>query len=196
MGEVQRAREFRFLVTVVSWTALLGALVVLIVAVVVPRLAGATPYTVLTGSMEPTYPPGTLVVVRPVDTSAIRPGDVVTIQLRSGEPEVVTHRVVGVLVGRDGSPRWRTQGDANDVADQDLRIAEQVRGRVWYSVPHLGRASNVLSGSTRNTLTLVMAGALAVYALAMFTSAIADRRRRRPPTTPQDETREAGAHRS
>ena len=53
-----------------AWLVILGAVAVLLVAVVVPRVAGATPYTVLTGSMAPAYPPGTLVVVRPVD-----PGD-------------------------------------------------------------------------------------------------------------------------
>ncbi len=47
-------------------------LVVLVlgVVVVVPKVGGATAYTVLTGSMRPTMPPGTLVVVKPVKPDA------------------------------------------------------------------------------------------------------------------------------
>jgi len=86
----------RHVVRAVSWVVLLGATALVTLAVLVPRVAGATPYTVLTGSMSPAYPPGTLVVVRPVDLADVRVGDVVTYQLRSGEPAVATHRVVGV----------------------------------------------------------------------------------------------------
>ncbi|RYJ02767.1 MAG: signal peptidase I, partial [Actinomycetales bacterium] len=66
------------------WVLLLGFVAMLVVSVLVPRLAGATPYTVLTGSMRPTMPPGTLVVAKPVDPEALEVGDVVTVQLRSG----------------------------------------------------------------------------------------------------------------
>ena len=85
----------------VGWrVAVIGVLTLMVgalaAAVVVPRLAGATPFTVLTSSMRPHYPPGTLVVVRPVDTDLLRVGDVVTYQLHSGERDVVTHRIVAV----------------------------------------------------------------------------------------------------
>ena len=45
--------------TVLTAAVLVAAAAVLAVAVLVPRLAGATPYTVLTDSMRPAYPPGT-----------------------------------------------------------------------------------------------------------------------------------------
>ncbi len=77
---------------------------VIAVAVVVPRLAGARPYVVLTGSMRPGMPPGTLVVVRPVDPRSIGVGDVITYQVASGEPDVVTHRVVAQGLDRRGRP--------------------------------------------------------------------------------------------
>ncbi len=40
-----------------AWLAILGVVAILLVAVLVPRLGGATPYTILTGSMKPDYPP-------------------------------------------------------------------------------------------------------------------------------------------
>ena len=59
----------------------------LLVALVVPRLGGTSPYVVLTGSMLPKIPPGTLVVGLPVDPMSVAPGDVVTYQIRSGDPQ-------------------------------------------------------------------------------------------------------------
>ena len=77
-----------------AWLVVGASLAALVVGVLLPRMAGATPYTVLTGSMTPNLPPGTLVVVRPVDAGTIGTDSVITYQLASGEPEVVTHRVV------------------------------------------------------------------------------------------------------
>ncbi len=156
---------------------ILGVVVILAAAVLVPRLAGATPYTVLTGSMEPTYPPGTLVVVKPVDMDDIAVGDVITYQLESGKATVVTHRVVGVSNRFDGTTQLITQGDANDDPDP-LPVAEvQVRGRLWYSAPYLGRLNNVLSGQERQWAVFGVSAALIGYAAFMFVTALRDRRR-------------------
>jgi signal peptidase len=103
------AKEHGPLARVLRVLALGCAVALALVGVVAPLVLGATPYTVLTGSMRPTYPPGTMVVVRPVDVERVAPGDVVTYQLASGRPEVVTHRVVAVGVGptTGGSSRRR-----------------------------------------------------------------------------------------
>lgn len=137
------------------------ALVVLAGAVVVvPRVLGATPLTVLSGSMEPALSPGDVVVVRPVDPDELRTGDVVTVQPVSGDPTLVTHRVV--QVDRDGADVTGlvTRGDANGAADAPL-VPDQVMGRVAYSVPLVGHATNVSWGPTAVT---VLAVALLVYA--------------------------------
>jgi len=164
---------------VVGWTVIVVLAGVLAVAVVVPRLGGATPYTVLTGSMRPDRPPGTLVVVRPVDVDAIAVGDIVTYQLRSGEPEVVTHRVVSVGSTLGGERVLRTQGDANSVMDA-LPVREtQIKGRLWYSVPYLGRVNTLVSGQQRTTVMAVVVSGLSLYAGAMFIGAFRDRRQTR-----------------
>ncbi|WP_311210657.1 MULTISPECIES: signal peptidase I [unclassified Aeromicrobium] len=155
---------WRIAVQVVAWTVILAVGASLAVAVVVPRLAGATPYTVLTGSMRPELPPGTLVVVRPVDMDDISVGDTITYQLRSGEPTVVTHRVVGSGVRADGTAVLTTRGDANQVSDARTVRQEQVRGRVWYAVPYLGRLSTALDPAQRRTAVHALAAGLLLYA--------------------------------
>ncbi|PYY37468.1 signal peptidase I [Curtobacterium sp. MCPF17_046] len=152
-----------------------------VVLVVLPKATGSVPLSVLTQSMEPTLPPGTLVVVRPVAPEDIRVGDVVTYQLVSGRPEVVTHRVVAIGASSDGSRTFVFRGDANAEADADPVIPAQVRGEVWYSVPGLGAVNQVVNGS-RTWLLPTLAGLLLAYGVVMITigtlSAVRRRRRR------------------
>lgn len=165
---------------ILLWLVILLACVVLLVAVVVPRVTGSMPYTILTGSMQPALSPGTLAVMRPVDGDQIAVGDVITYQLRSGRPEVVTHRVISQGVNGTGELMLRTQGDANGAPDQGWVREVQVRGKLWYAVPYLGYASSVVTGRQHQLLVYAAAGALLVYAVIMFGSAIRDRRGRVP----------------
>lgn len=161
---------------VVSWVIICSTVSVLLVSVLVPRLAGATPFTILTGSMRPGMPPGTLVVVKPTAVAEISVGDVITYQLTSGEPTVVTHRVVAKGFDLSGNITLTTKGDANDAEDEKLVVPAQVRGVRWYSIPHLGRAVNVVKSSQRDVVGVVVAGLLAGYAGLMFVGSIRDRR--------------------
>ena len=45
---------------ILSWLLLLTVLAIAAVMIVIPRIGGATAYTVLTGSMAPGMPPGSL----------------------------------------------------------------------------------------------------------------------------------------
>lgn len=163
----------------VAWSVILCAVGLLAVCVVVPRLAGATPYTILTGSMRPTFPPGTLVVVKPTPFDQIDIGDAVTFQLKSGRPDVVTHRVIGQTVDANGRPALITQGDNNPSPDAKHVIEKQVKGTVWYSAPHLGRVSSLLSSAQRHLVLSAVVIGLLGYAAFMFIGAARDRTRSR-----------------
>ena len=153
--------------------------VVLGLAVVIPKLGGATAYTILTGSMRPGMPPGTLVVVRHTALDRIRTGDVITYQLRSGEPTVVTHRVVSVGMSLDGKYHFVVQGDANNSPDVNPVIAEQVRGVRWYSVPYLAYPSLMVDGNIREVVVMGSVALLIGYSIASFAGSARDRRRDR-----------------
>ncbi len=164
---------------VVVWLVIVAVVVVLAAAVLVPRIAGATPYTVLTGSMRPSYPEGTLVVVKPVEFDEIGLGDVITYQLESGRATVVTHRVVGTANRFDGEQVLVTRGDANEDPDPERVREVQVQGELWYSIPYLGYVNNAITGRQRQTAVLVVSALLVGYAAYMFVGALRDRRRRR-----------------
>ncbi|TAM69513.1 MAG: signal peptidase I [Microbacteriaceae bacterium] len=157
----------------------LFALVLLLAAllIVVPWVAHATPLTILTSSMEPKLPPGTLIVVKPRPIANIRIGDVVTYQIAPGKPAVVSHRVIGISTSSDGKRTFITKGDNNAAADPVV-VPAQVKGVVWYSVPWVGYINNTLNGSNRSWLIPLIAIALIGYAAFMIAAGSLERARR------------------
>lgn len=108
----------------------------------VPQLAGASgSYVVLSSSMSPSIQAGDVVLVDDVSPSEIKTGDVITFEPPAGhaegDAERVTHRVVEVIE-RDDGLYFRTQGDANEDPDQQLVPAENVVGRVAFTIPKIG----------------------------------------------------------
>jgi len=131
-------RWARWILGVVMVAVVVAALAVVAAVGLVPLLTGASTYTVLTGSMWPTLPVGTVVVVRPAPVEQIAVGDVVTFLAHdpgTSSSRIVTHRVIGI----DPGPVLHTRGDANDAPDPGGTVAADVRGVLWYSVPWVGR---------------------------------------------------------
>jgi signal peptidase I, archaeal type len=146
-------------------------LLLALITIVVPKVAGATPMTILTTSMEPTLPPGTLIVVKPKPLKDIRIGDVMTYQIRSGDPTVISHRVVAIDHSSTGSLTFVTKGDNNSDPDP-LVVEQQVRGILWYSVPYIGWVSTAVNGSQRSWIMPVIALGLFGYAAYMIASGV------------------------
>lgn len=168
--------------------AILGTVLLAVVAlfalitVVIPLLLGAQTYTVLTGSMQPGMPPGTLIAVRPTPIEEVRVGDVVTYQIRSGDPAVVTHRVVGTTSSTGGDRLLITRGDANNTDDPPVQT-EQLRGTVVLAVPYLGYPGVVFGGQERGAVIAVIGVAVVGYGIVLLViDLLRSRRRRAAPT--------------
>jgi signal peptidase len=163
----QQNSWFAGLRSVLSTAVVLVALVLAVALAAAPRLVGGAALTVLTGSMEPTYSPGDMVVVRGVDDPVreVQIGDVVAFQPVSGDPTLITHRVVGKQFASTGT-MFVTRGDANG-ADDDPIKPEQVMGTVMYAVPHVGHLS-VWVGNYRAPLITGVALALILYGVVML----------------------------
>ena len=121
--------------------ALAVALAVLLVGA---RIVGLRVFTVLSGSMEPTYHTGALIYVKKVDPAEIKAGQVITFML--DENTVATHRVVGVVPDEDdpATLRFRTKGDANDAEDGSLVHYKNVIGTPVFTIPYLGFVANYI----------------------------------------------------
>lgn len=144
----------------------IGALVVLLVValmgllLVLPRVTGAVPLTVLSGSMEPTIPVGSAVFIRPVDPATVQVGDVITYQAAPGVKELITHRVTEVQPDTE-PPSFITKGDANRGEDLEPVPVGAVRGEVWFHVPYVGQAADLVHGP-RGWAVLAMLGGVLI----------------------------------
>lgn len=142
---------------VLDVTATLG--VVCALAAVALLLVGWRPVVLVSGSMSPTMPTGSLVLTRPVPAAEVRVGDVVTVPV-PGTDARVTHRVTG-LTAEDGATWATLRGDANETDDAAAYPLVGTVLRATAAVPGLGRA---VTGTPATVLT-VGAGALVVVAL-------------------------------
>ncbi|HYO61773.1 MAG TPA: signal peptidase I, partial [Actinomycetota bacterium] len=100
--------------------------IVLLVATIGPRLLPYRTFTVLSGSMEPTIPVGSMIFDREVDASKLARGDVITFHPPGQADKLVSHRIVRVEETKRGS-FLVTRGDSNGVAD-DWRIPAEGKG--------------------------------------------------------------------
>lgn len=112
---------------------------VIAVALVGLRLAGFRTFTVMSGSMEPGYPVGSLIYVKPVNYQDLKVGDVIS-YVASDDKTVVTHRIVDIEVDKADSSvrRFKTQGDANAAADSKSVHYKNVLGTPIVMIPLIG----------------------------------------------------------
>ena len=100
-------------------------------------LVGFPTYTVLTGSMAPALPVGSLVLDETEAAAAVRPGQVITFPMPADPSDYVTHRVERVGAGPEGD-YLVTRGDANSVSDAWRVPAAGQVGRVILDLPLAG----------------------------------------------------------
>lgn len=89
-------------------------------------------FQVETGSMVPTLPIGSYIVVRePNDPNALAEGTVITFRTSGGS--IITHRIIEVI--NDGDIKYRTKGDnPQNIPDLELVTHDRVLGTLQFSV--------------------------------------------------------------
>jgi signal peptidase len=142
-----------------------------VILIILPKIAGAIPLTILTSSMEPGLPPGTLIIVQPVEPDDVRVGDVITYQIRSGDPAVITHRVIAIDSDSSGALTFTLLGDNNGEPDDPVREV-QIKARLWYAVPYLGFVNSAVNGDNKSWIIPLAAGLLLSYAAWMIVSGL------------------------
>lgn len=139
------------------------------IALIVLALAfGVRSQIVVSGSMEPFMPTGSLILVKDTPATELGVGDVVTVPRPHGEG-LVTHRIIATDVPGAGPAAARAltlQGDANQSPDpRPYTVANA--GKVLFVIPQAG----ALFGQLRTPLgiggiVVVAVAVLACYGLA------------------------------
>ena len=146
-------------------TALVCAAVVFAFFISGIRLFGFQVYGVLTGSMVPAYPIGSLIYVQEVDPNDLELRDVITF---SSGKTIVTHRIVEI-VRDETNPyqlKFRTKGDANNDPDASLVGPADIIGKVAFGIPHLGTIANYIQNPPGLYVTIFIG--LAMIGLVIF----------------------------
>ena len=138
-------------------TALLAVLIVIMAILLAgPKLFGFDTYAVLSGSMEPAYPVGSLIYVKETETSELKVGQAITYKLT--ENMIVTHRVVEIIPDPKhyDSLQFRTKGDANKEADSVLVNGNDVIGIPVFVIPYLGYLAFYIQHSLGTVVLLIV----------------------------------------
>ena len=140
--------------------ALLTAIVVIVAVFLLflrpVALWGDTHYEpVFTGSMEPTIPVGSVVVIKPVDPETLKIGDIICFKL--SEPSSVTHRIFNIT-----DEGFTTKGDANEDPDQWTVKKENVIGKVVLTIPYIGYIGYFVRTPIGFTLLIIIPASLII----------------------------------
>ena len=117
----------------------IGTLIIILVialclVLVVPKVFGYSAYTVVSGSMEPNVPVGSVIYAKATDPETLQPGDIIV--FNDGRNDVpITHRVVE---NQTANGQVITKGDANPANDLAPIPYINVIGKVALHVPVIG----------------------------------------------------------
>jgi signal peptidase len=126
-------------------SASLVAVIAGVLAVAVPAVGIATGrwrlVPILSGSMAPKIPTGSLALATPAPTGSVHAGEVVLFRTPIGDHHLTAHRIVRVL-RRGAHPVVETKGDANRRPDPwRARLSGTTVWRIRAAVPQLGYAA-------------------------------------------------------
>ena len=164
-------RSIKKVVNIIT-TILMVAVLLVAFALVGVKIFGLSPYTVLSGSMEPTYHVGSLIYIEDVNTADLKVGDPITYVIEGGT--VVTHRIIEIIpdYGENGELGFKTKGDANQTEDGTPVHENNVLGKPVFSIPLLGYVAFYIQNPPGSYLAI---GACLVIALLTFLPGLVDK---------------------
>lgn len=121
--------------------------------------------SVLTGSMQPNYNVGDIIIVKTTDADELKVKDVITFY--SSDPDmqgqIVTHRINNIIE-ENGQRKFETKGDNNEGIDADLVTEDKIVGKVQFKIPAVGKAVNFLQTNRTAFFLIVILPMLVIMA--------------------------------
>ncbi len=120
---------------------------------------------ILSGSMAPELPTGSLALATPVRLTELHVGEVIAYQAPVADHHLTAHRIVRILT-HGAEPILQTKGDANAAADPwNLRLGAPTAWVVRGGVPLLGYAAIYARRALALILVLLTVTAIALAVL-------------------------------
>lgn len=129
---------------------ILSAVILILVILIclplsVPKIFGFEPYAIISGSMEPEIPVGSVVYAKQVTPELVAQGDIIVFYGGVNQNTVVTHRV---MENNPADGEFITKGDANDKEDVNPVPYKNLIGEVTLHLPVLGRLQPLVAGGS------------------------------------------------
>lgn len=163
IGSAAPKRRVRFwtVIDTAAWIVAVGGAVIVAIAV---QVFGFQMTRVLSPSMVPTFNPGDLVIIRPIDTTELKVGDVPMLPDADDPSAQYVHRII--QASAQGSEVWVvTKGDANGAPDQPKTIVTEKTPVVVASLPLSKLPTLTLSW---NSTMILLGGTVLVFLGALF----------------------------
>lgn len=126
-------------------------------------IVGYKSFVLSTGSMSPTMPAGSLVIIKPQST--YQKDDVITFYTndQNGVRQILptTHRIFEVKTGENLG--YQTKGDANNTADPFITPHASVIGKVLFHLPFIGNFSDFARSRNGLTYLIIIPATIIVY---------------------------------
>jgi signal peptidase len=140
---------------VLRWVALAlgGVLFFAVAAAMLPMALGDRSLVIMSGSMEPTIPVGSLAMVEPIPSANLQRDDIIAYKPNETVQMPIVHRIVSVEM-RQGVRYYVTRGDANTGADAELALPPTA-WRVFFNVPFIGY---IVSSTSSSVMSILLIG--------------------------------------
>lgn len=147
-------------------TLMLILLILACLPLTAPKLAGYHIYTVVSGSMEPAIPTGSLVYIKTIPPDEVQAEDVIAFYGAREGAAIITHRVVSNNINMG---RFITKGDANETNDMEPIPYDNYIGKVALSLPRVGGiAQTVTTGDGRIAAASIIGVALLLLLIGVI----------------------------
>lgn len=152
-------------------TVLLIILVLVCLPLTVPRVFGFHIYTVISGSMEPAIPTGSLVYVKRISPEKVEEDDVIAFYSTMDGESIITHRVVA---NSELMSEFITKGDANDTKDMNPVPYDNYIGKMMLALPRVGGIAQIFASTAGKAAA---AGVIGLAVILQITAAVIDKRK-------------------
>ena len=121
----------------------------------VPSILGYSVLKIRTGSMEPEYKVGSVIIAKKVNTDSLKEGDVISFYATGKDiyERVNTHRIKEISYLSTGEKQFVTKGDANPTVDNEPVFYKKVIGKV---ILNLGVFSGSIIGFLQNPTVILI----------------------------------------
>lgn len=127
-------------------------------------IGGIRIFTVVTGSMEPIYEVGDVLIAKEVEPEEIKVGDDIVYKGEKGsfKNRIITHRVISIEKQEDGNYEIITKGTANTEQDPEINQT-QVYGKIIYKLHLLSILGKMIKNVYVFYFMIIVPVAIIVY---------------------------------